>query len=358
MKPAFEVRLKANSYPVYLGNGLLRSLGHLCRHHEVPEYVVVLSDTFSGRAALKGALAALRRSGFRTLSLGMPAGERQKSPERVGQLHTAMLRAGVPRQAALIALGGGVVGDVGGFTASTYRRGLTFVQCPTTLLSQVDSSVGGKNGVNHPLGKNVIGSYLQPKFVLSDVALLQTLPRREVITGLGEILKYPFVGDPSLLDFIEKNLGQIMKRDQSTLRRMAERCLCIKTQLVSRDEKEQRARGRNLLNVGHTVGHAIETLSHYRIHHGEAVFLGIIAEGWISVRRGWMTDEPVHRLASIYRRLRCRFNLDGISTASILKSVSSGRQKFILPGDGGRLSVVNDVTPDELREGLRFLGGL
>ncbi len=355
MKPAFEVRLKSNPYPVYLGSGVLRSVGRLCRRHGVPDHVVVLSDTNSGRSAKELTLRALHRSGFRTLSLAMPAGEQQKSPERVGRLHAAMLKAGVPRQAALIALGGGVVGDVGGFTASTYKRGLTFVQCPTTLLSQVDSSVGGKNGVNHPLGKNAIGSYLQPVFVLSDVNLLQTLPRREIITGLGEILKYPFVGDPTLLDYIETNLERIMDRKLSVLRHIAGRCLRIKTGLVAGDEKELRSRGRNLLNVGHAVGHAIETLSRYRIHHGEAVFLGLIAEGWISVLRGWMSEEPVERLASIYKRLGCRFNIRDISLSSIGRIVSSGRQKFVLPGDNGRLSIVNDVTPAELRAGLKLL---
>ena len=355
MKPAFNVRLRSNPYPIYIGNGVLRSLGRLCRRHGLPDFVVVLSDANSGRVAMKTALDSLRRSRFRTLPLTMPAGERQKSPERANRIHEAMLRAGVPRQAALVALGGGVVGDVGGFVASTYRRGLTFVQCPTTLLSQVDSSVGGKNGVNHPLAKNAIGSYLQPAFVLSDAGLLQTLPRREVITGLGEILKYPFVGDPGLLDFIEENLDRIVDRSPSVLRKVAERCLRIKTRLVAADEKELSPRGRNLLNVGHAVGHAIETLSLYRIHHGEAVFLGIIAEGRISVLRGWIDEEPVERLVSIYRRLRCRFNIGEIPLSAIMKKAAPGRQKYVLPRSGGRLSVVHDVTPSELRAGLTFL---
>jgi len=358
MPETIRVRLKDNPYPIYLGKKLVSSLGQLCRQHRVPDHVVVLSDTNSSAAALSKVLTSLKLAEFKTLSLIMPAGERQKSPDRVSRLHSALLKARIPRQAALIALGGGVVGDVGGFVASTYRRGLTFVQCPTTLLSQVDSSVGGKNGVNHPRGKNVIGSYLQPAFVLSDVNLLATLPRREMITGLGEILKYPFVGDPSLLGYIETNLDRIMNCEPKPILTVAKRCLRIKTRLVAGDEKELQPRGRNLLNVGHVIGHALETLSRYRLHHGEAVFLGIIAEGWISVHRGWLSEDDVFRLIAIYRRLLCRFGLHGISTASIIRFASSARQKFVLPADNGKLFIVNDVTAKELRKGLSFLDTL
>jgi 3-dehydroquinate synthase len=266
-----------------------------------------------------------------------------------------MLKARIPRHAALVALGGGVVGDVGGFVASTYKRGLRFVQCPTTLLSQVDSSVGGKNGVNHPRGKNAIGSYLQPAFVLADVSLLDSLPRREIITGIGEILKYPFVGDPSFLDFIENHLDRIIECERRTILTMARRCLRIKTHLVSRDEKELMARGRNLLNVGHVIGHAIETLSRYRLHHGEAVFLGIIAEGWISVKRGWLSQAQLQRLVDIYHRLGCRFSIKGIAPASILLQIQSSRQRFVLPRTSAGPAVVSDVTEAEIREGLSLL---
>jgi len=349
------VDLGKRSYPIYLGTGTLNSLGRLCRKHGVPTQTIVLADRNSAKAGLRTALASLRREGVRPLPIIMPPGERQKSLARAEAIHALLLAKGVTRRSALIALGGGVVGDVGGFVASTFRRGLMFVQCPTTLLSQVDSSVGGKNGVNHAVAKNAIGTFLQPAFVLSDTKLLLSLPRREIVAGLGEVLKYPFVGDPSLLGYIEEHLDDILHADPACALEIASRCLTIKSGLVALDEKELLSdRGRILLNVGHAVGHALETLSRYRLRHGEAVFLGIIAEGSIAVQRGWLAQYQLERIMELYRRLKCRFDLHGISQRLVIRSVlRDGRTRFVLPRSLGNVSVVHDVTERELREGVQ-----
>jgi len=356
----FFVELGGRSYPIYLGRGLLASLGSYCRKHEVPERVVILADRNSARVALRHAISALRKEGFSPLPIVMPAGERQKSLKRAEAVHSFMLRAQVPRRAALLALGGGVVGDVAGFVASTYRRGVMLLQCPTTLLSVVDSSVGGKNGVNLPIAKNAIGTFYQPSFVLSDVDLLPTLPRREIITGLGEVLKYPFVGDPDLLGYIEQFLEPILRVDPRCVMQVASRCLRIKTWYVSRDEKELLQRkGRVSLNFGHTIGHALETLSKYRLRHGEAVLLGIIGEGMISAKRGLLAASAVERLVRLYQRMGCRYNIQRISDRSIARFIfRDGKSKFVLPVTLGRVSVVNDVTERELLEGIGFLRAL
>ncbi len=360
MSMTIPVELGERRYPVYLGSGTLGDLGRLCRTHAIPETVVVLADRNSARAALTRAKSSLAAEGYRVFPLVMPPGEHQKNPTRARTLHTAMLRESIPRKAAMIALGGGVVGDVAGYVASTYRRGILFVQVPTTLLSQVDSSVGGKNGVNFPQGKNSVGTFHQPQFVLSDVDLLPTLPRREVIAGLGEILKYPLIADPPLLGFLEEHLDGLLAVERDIVLEIASRCLRIKAALVSEDERELRSdRGRVLLNVGHAIGHALETLSDYKLRHGEAVLLGILAEGYIAVRKTGFPEHELDRLVGIYRRLRKQFDYGRISMSSIQRfALGKGGARFVLPRTPGEVVVLHDVTADDVEAGIRFLKSL
>ncbi len=355
-----HVNLSQGGYPVYLGEQMLGALGEKCREHNVPNRIVLLADRNSARVALKSALGSLRSAGYAVSPVVIPAGEKQKSITRAAAVHGALLRDGVPRNAALIALGGGVVGDVGGFVASTYRRGVMFIQCPTTLLSQVDSSVGGKNGVNHPLSKNAVGTFHQPLFVYSDVALLRTLPRREIIAGLGEILKYPLVADPDLLSYIENNLDELLSVEPSYVLEVATRCLAIKSRLVSEDEKELLPdRGRVLLNVGHALGHAFETLSHYKLRHGEAVLLGILAEGYVATK---LTDFPrseLERFVQLYKRMNRRYSIREISKPAILKKIGSGgSMRFVLPRVPGDVVVVRSLPEQLILESLDFLSTL
>ena len=354
------VELAERSYSIYLGAGNLKNLGGYCARHGIPHRVVVLADRNSAQAALKQACSSLTKAGFEVSPIVIPQGERQKNLKRAAAIHEAMLKMQVPRNAALIALGGGVIGDVGGFVASTYRRGLTFVQCPTTLLSQVDSSVGGKNGVNHPLSKNAIGTFHQPVFVLSDVEVLASLPRREIVSGLGEILKYPIVADPTLLSFVESHLDDLLNLKRDPLVEVIKRCLRIKSEFVSRDEKELSSNnGRVFLNVGHAVGHPLETLSRYALRHGEAVLLGILVEGFIAVKKESFPRADLDRFVEIYHRLDRRPTLGLLKNGEIVRTTIGKRgARFVLPRKLGELVVVKDVTTDQLLEGLRFLRGL
>lgn len=354
------VELAERSYPIYLGAGNLDDLGGYCARHGIPHRVVVLADRNSAQAALKRACSSLTKAGFEVSSIVIPPGERQKSLRRAAAVHEAMLKMQIPRNASLLSLGGGVVGDVGGFVASTYRRGLTFVQCPTTLLSQVDSSVGGKNGVNHPLSKNAIGTFHQPAFVFSDVEVLASLPRREIISGLGEIIKYPIVADPTLLSFIESHLDGLLKLERDPLVEVVKRSLQIKSNFVSRDEKELSSdNGRVFLNLGHAVGHPLETLSHYALRHGEAVLLGILVEGFIAVQKEGFPRADLDRFVEIYHRLDRRPTLGLLKNGEIVRTtMGKSGARFVLPRRLGDVAVVKDVTASQLLEGLSFLRGL
>ena len=352
-----SVNLPERTCPVYLGRDMIGHIAGTCREHNAPQHIVLLADRNSGRVALQSVLASLRAGGYKVSPIVIPPGERQKSMNRAAAVHSAMMKAGVPRSAALIALGGGVVGDVGGFVASTYRRGIAFIQCPTTLLSQVDSSVGGKNGVNLPVSKNAVGTFHHPLFVYSDVDLLRTLPKRELIAGLGEILKYPLVADPELLSFIEQHLDELLAAEPGPILEVAARCLAIKARLVSEDDRELLPdRGRVLLNVGHTVGHALETLSHYVLRHGEAVLLGILAEGFIATKATGFQQSHLDRLTSLYRRLGRTYSIREISKSAIIKTIfKGGSPRFLLPRTPGDVVVVRTITEQLVLESLEFL---
>jgi 3-dehydroquinate synthetase len=355
-----SVPIATGSYPIYLGTGLLEGLGAQCRSLGVPRSIVLLADRNSARAALRRAVRSLEAEGFAVSTIVIPPGERQKNLARAGAILSSMLKMGVPRASAMIALGGGVVGDLAGFVASVYRRGMEFIQCPTTLLAVADSSVGGKNGVNHPVRKNAIGTFKQPLFVMSDVSVLSTLPRREMISGFGEILKYPVVGEPGLLSYIEEHLDAVIQRSADHLIEICSRCLRIKSSLVAEDERELLTdRGRVFLNVGHAVGHVLEKESRYRLRHGEAVLLGILAEGRIAVLKEGFPPHELDRFVTIYRRLGCSYDLRAIRNAELQKTLlRADAPRFVLPRKLGSVVVVGDVTSGQLIEGMRFIRAL
>lgn len=287
-----DVALGERSYPIYVGSGMAASFAPTCRQHGMPDRLVILTDGNVAPLYLAPLLKNLRHHTFDVTSLIIPPGERQKSLQRAGTVFTGMLKAGLGRKSAVIALGGGVVGDLAGFIAATYQRGVPLIQVPTTLLSQVDSSIGGKVAVNHPLGKNMIGAFYQPKFVWSDMDCLRTLPAREIVSGLGEIIKYGVILDAGLFEDLEANIDRILSLDRDTVLRVQARCAELKADLTSQDEKE--AGIRIVLNYGHTVGHALEAAGNYRVlNHGEAVLLGMIAESSIALALG-MIGKDVH----------------------------------------------------------------
>jgi 3-dehydroquinate synthase len=285
----------------------------------------------------------------------LPDGEQFKTLDVLNQIFDELLKNRFGRGATLIALGGGVVGDMGGFAAACYQRGIAFVQVPTTLLAQVDSSVGGKTGVNHPLGKNMIGAFYQPKAVLADTSVLNTLPDRQLAAGLAEVIKYGLIRDQAFFEWLENNLGLLVKRDSAALAYAIERSCRNKAEVVAEDETESGVRA--TLNLGHTFGHAIETGAGYgEVLHGEAVAIGTCMAADLSRRLGWLDADSVERITGIFRLaglpVTCppgftveRFidlmsvdkkNVDGAIRLILLKSI--GEATLPIPVDGMMLN--------------------
>jgi 3-dehydroquinate synthase len=287
------VDLKERGYSIKIGAGNLECLGEAMAALEPLQdvkSVLVVTDERVGPLYGKQVLSSLKRAGFTPLYHQLPEGEEYKSLESAEQLYTAAIENGLDRQSAVVALGGGVVGDLAGFVASTYMRGISLIQVPTTLLAQVDSSVGGKVAVNHPLGKNMIGAFYQPQLVFIDVHVLETLAPREVRAGLAEVIKYGVIQDGDFFSYLEGHLQQILALDEGVLSYVIKKSCAIKARVVEEDEREDGVRA--FLNFGHTIGHALEALTFYRNYrHGEAVAAGMVAAAEIAVERGLLEEE-------------------------------------------------------------------
>lgn len=299
------VELGTRTYPIEIGGGLL-ARGDLLRSCLVSAHAVVVTNDTVAPLYLPQVSAALADIGVRITPVILPDGEAHKNWESLNAIHDAMLAARCDRATTVIALGGGVVGDLAGFAAATYQRGVRFIQMPTTLLSQVDSSVGGKTGINHPRGKNMVGAFWQPCLVLADTDTLVTLPERELAAGMAEVIKYGLIRDLPFLDWLDRNMDGLMARDGPLLAEAIERSCANKAAVVAADELETaREGGRALLNLGHTFGHAIETgVGYGHWLHGEAVAAGMVMAAEVSRRRGWLAAADVDRVRSLLRRAR------------------------------------------------------
>ncbi|MDD4914416.1 MAG: 3-dehydroquinate synthase [Methylococcales bacterium] len=293
-----KVELDRNrSYPIYIGSGLLADTALLAQHISSQQVMIVTSDAIPDQypAALSAAL-----SSHRTEIVKLRDGEQHKTLHELEKIFDRLLEKKFSRNATLIALGGGVIGDMGGFAAACYQRGIGFVQIPTTLLAQVDSSVGGKTGVNHPLGKNMIGAFYQPKCVIIDTDVLNTLADRQLSAGLAEVIKYGLIRDAAFLNWLEANMPLLLARDKQALAYAIERSCLNKAEVVGEDEFESGVRA--TLNLGHTFGHAIETgcgYGHYL--HGEAVAIGACFAADLSRRLGWLDDQDVARIIEVFK---------------------------------------------------------
>jgi 3-dehydroquinate synthase len=295
---------------------------------------------------------------FQPITIRIPAGETQKSISRTNAILTKMLMERVPRNASVIALGGGVIGDLAGFVAAVYQRGIKLVQVPTTLLSQVDSSIGGKVGVNHQLGKNMIGAFHQPVFVWMDIDYLKTLPPRELVCGMGEVVKYGVIRSAELFGFIESHLQEILGLNQEKLIHVQTQCARIKAEVVSQDEKESGVR--IILNCGHTIGHGLEAAGKYRIlKHGEAVLLGLIAESYISKEMKLLDAGSYDRILFLINRIPIKAKLSSLKIPDIMKAISldkkriSQKIRFVLPTAIGDVKVVEDVDPELIQVAVK-----
>jgi 3-dehydroquinate synthase len=295
------VELGARSYPIYIGAGILSRAGEFLASAGLAGKIALVTNPTVAKFYLEPAREVLTQAGFEVVPVLIPDGEEHKNHASLGLIYDALVSARLERKSAVAALGGGVIGDLAGFAAATYLRGVPYVQIPTTLLAQVDSSVGGKTGVNHRDGKNLIGAFYQPRLVLIDVDALATLPRRELVAGLSEIIKYGIIADAELFGLLEAHIDQLVELERELLIRVITQSCAIKARVVEQDEREDDYRA--VLNFGHTLGHALEAATEYRdFLHGEAVAIGMAKAAVISARRGSCDASTVSRIHSLIQK--------------------------------------------------------
>ncbi|MDX9752361.1 MAG: 3-dehydroquinate synthase [bacterium] len=345
-----HVGLGDRSYPITVGSGILDTLGSVVRSHGFRSPLAVITDDRVASLYGERALASLREAGFEASLLIFPEGEPSKTLQTIASLYDGMVKLKPERKSGLIALGGGVAGDMAGFVAATYLRGMPFIQVPTTLLAQVDSSVGGKVGVDHAGGKNLIGAFHQPVQVLIDTATLKTLDPRQVKAGLAEVIKHGVIRDERLFEKIKTELDSLLRIDERVYQEIVPWNCRIKAQVVEQDEREHGLRA--ILNFGHTIGHAIESLTGYETYlHGEAVALGMWMEARLGCRLGITPLDVVASLESLLRQVGYPLERPSISGDQLVESmyhdkkVEEGTLRFIFPtriGDVG-IHAVQDV---------------
>jgi len=347
MMQTLNVALGERSYPIHIGCGLLADAALIAPHLKQKKAVVVTNTTVAP-LYLETLTGALARSGVAAQPVVLPDGEQYKTWETLNLIFAALLGSHCERGTTLIALGGGVIGDMGGFAAACYQRGMPFIQIPTTLLSQVDSSVGGKTAINHPLGKNMIGAFYQPRLVLADLSTLDTLAERELAAGLAEVIKYGLIRDPDFFVWLENNLAALLARDKAALATAVARSCANKAEVVAADERETGERA--LLNLGHTFGHAIETgLGYGEWLHGEAVAAGTLIAAELSARLGWLMAGDVQRIERLFVRAGLPVQAPALGAARYLelmrhdKKVQDGQLRLVLLERIGR-AVVTDAA--------------
>jgi 3-dehydroquinate synthase len=350
-----QVDLGDRAYPIYIGSDLISNPEFFAQHIKGSRVMVVSNTTVAPLylEQLKKALVD-----FNVSEVILPDGEEFKTLDVLNQVYTALLKSRFDRTCTLIALGGGVVGDMTGYAAASYQRGVNFIQVPTTLLSQVDSSVGGKTGVNHPLGKNMIGAFHQPQAVISDTLTLNTLPDRELSAGMAEVIKYGLINDADFFEWLEEHMEALMVRDLVLLAEAIRRSCADKAQIVAADEKESGQRA--LLNLGHTFGHAIETgMGYGKWLHGEAVGAGMAMAADMSCRLGWIDENKVNKINDLLKRAALPASPpesmsgdDFMGLMSVDKKVLDGKMRLVLMKDIGHSIISDDFDPAALKATL------
>ncbi|HSI44414.1 MAG TPA: 3-dehydroquinate synthase [Methylotenera sp.] len=351
-----KVDLADRSYPIYIGSKLLSNIDLILPHLK-RKNVAIITNTTVAPIYLDKLKNTLETAGVKVISIILPDGEAYKNADTLNSIYDALLQNRCERSTTLIALGGGVVGDLTGYAAATYLRGVPFIQIPTTLLSQVDSSVGGKTGINHPLGKNMIGAFYQPQAVLADIDTLQTLPDREFSAGMAEVIKYGLIRDADFFDWIEVNIEGLMQLKERELSYAIFRSCQNKAEVVARDEHENGERA--LLNLGHTFGHAIENAMGYGIWlHGEAVAAGTMLAADLSQRMGWLTLQGISRIKKIFEAAKLPVTAPNLGVDKYLdlmsmdKKVADGKIRLILQQEIGKSIITSDYDVNLLKETL------
>lgn len=353
------VALGARAYPIHIGPGLIGQGELLAPHLRTPRAAIV-TNAVVGPLYLDAFRAALTRHGIGVTPIVLPDGEAHKNAATLDMIYDRLLAERCDRTTTVIALGGGVVGDLAGYAAATYQRGVPFIQVPTTLLAQVDSSVGGKTGINHPRGKNMIGAFWQPQLVLADTDTLKTLPDRELSAGLAEVIKYGLIRDLPFLEWLEANIDRLLDRDADALSYAIERSCANKAEVVAADELETaKEGGRALLNLGHTFGHAIETgVGYGEWLHGEAVAAGMQMATELSRRLGWLSDTDVDRVARLLERAGLPVKGAPIGADRYLdlmghdKKVIAGRLRLVLLRKLGEAVTYADAPQQDIRAAI------
>lgn len=355
------VEIQPHPYQVIIGGGILDTLGGRLAEVVKAKRVAVITDDTVGPLYAKQAMSSLRDADFEPTLLTVPSGETSKSLQMVRCLYDDLAEARIDRSSSIVALGGGVIGDLAGFAAATWLRGVPYVQCPTTLVSAVDSSVGGKTGVNHASGKNMIGSFYQPQLVLIDTATLKTLSERDFWAGLAESIKHGIIRDADFFAWHEQNVDNILGYDLEALNTLSEHNVRIKADIVAQDERELTGL-RALLNFGHTIGHAIES-SMARAgdpwRHGECVAVGMVAACEMSVVAGKLDGKSAERVTALLKRAKLPTSAPMVSTRSELmelmrsdKKVADGKIRFVLIDAVGNAHLYEDIQPSWIEAGL------
>ena len=340
-----KVPLGDRSYSIKIGNELLPNLGKECRRLKLGTRCALITDRKVGPIYSKTAMSSLRKSGFEPIEIRVPAGETAKSLKTIQSSYDKLAKHRIERSSFIVALGGGVVGDMAGFLAASYLRGIGFVQVPTTLLSQVDSSVGGKVGVNLKAGKNLVGAFYQPRLVLCDLNTIKTLPKRELRAGLAEVIKYGIIEDSKLFQRIERKMSKLLNLDTTEMAYIVARSCQIKAKIVEQDETENGLRA--ILNYGHTIGHALEAISSYgKFLHGEAISIGQVAASKISRDLLGLSQSEVDRIEALFTAagLPTKIHLSKNEMKKLLaamkldKKVTDGNVNFVLANTIGKVS--------------------
>ncbi len=356
-----KVSLGERSYDIELGVSLEQA-GERIKDLGLGKKIALVTNPTVNKLYGPRVAGSLETAGFQVVLIKILAGEKYKTLKSADDIYKKLLKNGFDRKSALVALGGGVIGDLTGFAAATFMRGVPFVQIPTTLLAMVDSSVGGKTGVNHPMGKNMIGAFYQPKKVLMDLSVLRTLPKEEFRAGMAEVIKYGVIRDGALFDYLGRNREKILAHDLDALEHIIRRSCEIKAEVVSKDERESGLRA--ILNFGHTVGHAVETVENYTMRHGYAVAIGMVYASRLAHRTGLCESAVPERVEALIKSYGLPTDLSALSrkpnvtalmdTMQLDKKAEGGKVKFVLPKKIGAVVVTKEWDEGALKEALSF----
>lgn len=356
--PTLTVDLGPRSYNIVIGSNLLGQAGEMIKSVTTANKILLVSNPLVYNLYGNICVESLRNSGFEIISALMPDGEEHKNIYEVMGIVDAAVNGRIERSGLCVALGGGVVGDLAGFVAAIYQRGIDFVQIPTTLLAQVDSSVGGKVAVNHLQGKNLLGAFHQPKLVIIDSAVLKTLDKRDYLSGLGEVIKYGLIYDEEFFSFMETKVPNIIQQEKDCLQKIIYRSCHIKSEIVAADETEQGKRA--ILNLGHTFGHAVEKLGDYKLYrHGEAVAIGMAAASHLAVTLGLMSSHDLSRVKTLFANLNINTRFPSFNSEDVISAMQSDKKvknkkiNFILPHGIGDYIITDNITEEQIETAIK-----